>query len=1515
MLTNRPSTATTKASISHRLTSVRPADDDQRQDADQEDHHHPRKTTHRQPVEKPVTSSRHVSRTAVSGSVETRRSQGQDPSSTASAANHHPTREHDRERERERESERDNRHHRHVHSSRHGRSTSRQRSHESSRHVHSRHHHHHQHHHHQQLSQPPADEVDESREVARLLAGHRHERGRERNHHHSPLDRPQSRQSSIMADEEDLANVSIRTNPGKKDGSGLLTVRDILEDPELQMVTGSSRGGWYGELSQPELLQQRTQSRPSIQSDGIGQGASSSSTGGLVANGKTSQSVSRRTREPQVGQHSRTQHRGKSSRKPSDMVETAEEHRRERRGSFDQSAAVKEFQARLDEAERQARQKSVGVVNGVPGSRSTLPSVPRMQTSHPTIQLTAASPSMAKERLKEWAEFTIDDSVYTATVDEQDEDEDDDDDDDDEDTDVTQKTAERIPSTIHTMQPVSTVSKTRPLQSRTTTVTAASSSAIAKRSKEKYVQPRHAHHQQHQQPPEMEIHDNDVENALDGPGNGSSDWLDEATAAAKARRIQRQSSTSNATRSSSADARKSTGEVRSNHIASDLLSVPMTSSSTIKSKSKNKSPTASSSKSPPISPRLTSVEGGLRNAHRPSMGWPLRKDYPQSSSSAMGTTLSQLPLTNLSIPPSNLSAITTTTSATTAGAHVRGATLDHGRDLALEDLASPTSQDPMTMGVISSASRRGSKKSTLLVADEDDRYPRPSIMSSYLRMSDSMQPRGYAETEHRFLELAGSIGEGQAVSNVFGTLKDKIRTLRQKQKSSTLTIKGLQKELKKAQRELARERREKDALSASLSALPGTSEMQSQKSHDTKVEQDIESLQQRIEALERERDVAATKKEALIQQRQKKLLFLDADSSDDDADLVNDDSDSDDDSNDDDDEEHAAATASRSSTTNRRRKEDMAPAPGGRKTITSSKDHDKRRDPSMSLESAITGMSSEDPSASATTGASSSLSLRRSQDARRGQAKTNPTGEQQQQQPNMVRFEVPLPSNMRASQVVYLPSLSHSLSALAPLSALSPVASPLPGPAGHGDGVKDSTSLPEAIFASPATTAAATAAAIAALSSSTSSVAQNDPREVHIHHHVHISDDGERDRGASVGGGGHGKMVVRTSERLLEESSSASKGKGKGKGKAAETTTSMARTRPKTSADTTAIEAIDMLRRSIGHRESPSATSGGRRSGSVEPDGEKVARQQHQQQRGDEQNHPADSDPHTQSDAVTTAARDEEHGLRLSQGVAGRPATMTAISEAGEAEEEEEEQHEDRVSDENIDLEDQSMIDSDVEGRPRRVHIDMDRVLSLLKAHHEDRCVVCRNQPSDNSLAHHHQHDHAKEARRTEAKKRYRKPISSENRQSLATVQSTAHPPPDAEEPQAPEYMQGSVDPQPQHQEEDEDEGIVDRDTDGNAAEDDGDDVGARFHQGLIMLEEEFRELHEALEDAHGELKRSQQADPKKLAAQAKRVKAIEQQLKQVEQLIKAKAHELHELQQQGDCGCGIMHMHMHDTA
>ncbi|KAF9157510.1 hypothetical protein DFQ26_008664 [Actinomortierella ambigua] len=1346
--------------------------------------------------------------------------------------------------------------------------------------------------------------------------------------------------------EGDLSNASIRTNPGKKDGSGLLTVRDILDDPKLQVVKGASRGGWGGDPSQSRQsqqqqqhqqqqyppLQQRTRRRPSIPDDGVGQSASSS--GSLKASEKL---AARRSREPQAEQHHPLQHRTRTSGRPTDIVETTEDNQQAPSdSSMDQSAAVRHFQTRLDEAMRQARQKSASGVNGSRGSRVVQSSLPRTQSTHPTIQQTAIAPSLAKERLKGWAEFTMDDSVYTASVDDQDDGEDDeDDDDDDDDTDVTQKTAERIPSLVRTDQAAFTVPKPRQLPNgnaaattsaaaatSTPTTTVGSSSTVAKQSRDKNASSRQVQHQHQQRPAVKDRGQGDID-ALDDPGYDSADWLDRETALARLRREQAKeqklrASTSKTARSSPADAKRSNESEQSSSAGPNLLSAPTTTTTTtiISSKAKSKSSAASSSsKSPLISPRLAGVEGGLPNTHR---GWSFRRDYqghPQQPSSAFaGTMLPPLPLLNLSIPPSNLSTNTTTSNATTT--HARRKTLDHGRDLALEDLASPTGQDPVMMGGIL-AGRRGSKKSTnLLAVDEDDHFPRPSIMSSYLRMNETMQPHGYNETEHRFLELAGSIGEGQAVSNVFGTLKDKIRTLKQKQKSSTATVKALQKELKKAQRELARERREKDALSASLtatSAAAPVSRSQNENSYGTKVEQDIESLQQRIETLEQERRLVATKKETLIRQRQKELLFLDSESSDDADGLDNEDSDSDEDDGDEEEPskplEEASQTATPQPKKSRRRKGDITqppPPPLLPPPPPLGKGKERRRDSTTSLESVDIGASA--PPAPAPT---LSSSLRGSKDSRRGQQTKTSLGEQQ---PNMVRFEVPLPSNMRASQVVYLPSLSKSLSALAPLS------SPLPGTTTT---VGCKNDIPEDILSTPAaTTAAAAAAAIAALSASSSGTSyhQKDHRELHIHHHVHVKND--KDHGRSSSGDG---KVVRTSvprsgsSGTTSTSTSASTSKGKSKTAPESNSNTGMHTRSKQPAiDPTVIEAIDMLRQSIGRRDGPGAV-GGRRSGSTEP----VAQQQQQYQQGNDQaraplkqNHLADSDSRKQDDAAVAVSRGEEQGAGTLSQRAPTTADAAAAAIDGETEEQEGAEHvSDGDDDENPGAEDQSMIDGDVAVRPRRIHIDVERVLSLLKAHHPDRCAVCCNQPSGSSFDHSH-HDQPKEtAHRVDVRTRHPQPAASERRQqqqrqaihvlqesqiqSPVQHQQQQRPPSETEEPRV-KKGHGSIDrgsmheQQPEQQQQQQQQQVDQDHIDGDQEYHDEEDIeqmADQADQDLSKIMEMYRAAGAELELARENYEKVKSGkgllNPQLLAIVEERKNTIEQKMKEFEQVIK----------------------------
>ncbi|KAF9418759.1 hypothetical protein BGZ94_009612 [Podila epigama] len=144
--------------------------------------------------------------------------------------------------------------------------------------------------------------------------------------------------------------------------------------------------------------------------------------------------------------------------------------------------------------------------------------------------------------------------------------------------------------------------------------------------------------------------------------------------------------------------------------------------------------------------------------------------------------------------------------------------LERGRGLVLEDLASPTSYK---FGL-----DRGTNPAHDLITRPN---PMPSSTSGLPWPSSQPFPlfptgRGLGrldlvtETEDQFMEMAGSLGEGQAVASVLGTLKGMVRQLKSEKKTFMGTIKELQKDLKRTQRDLEKANKSKERLSKALQA-------------------------------------------------------------------------------------------------------------------------------------------------------------------------------------------------------------------------------------------------------------------------------------------------------------------------------------------------------------------------------------------------------------------------------------------------------------------------------------------------------------------------------------------------------------------------------------------------------------------------------------------------------------------------------------------------------------------------
>ncbi|KAF9080320.1 hypothetical protein BGX27_005530 [Mortierella sp. AM989] len=154
----------------------------------------------------------------------------------------------------------------------------------------------------------------------------------------------------------------------------------------------------------------------------------------------------------------------------------------------------------------------------------------------------------------------------------------------------------------------------------------------------------------------------------------------------------------------------------------------------------------------------------------------------------------------------------------------------------------------------------------------------------------------FTKHEDRFITLAGSLGEGQAVASVLGTLKAMIRQLKSEKKAVMKSNRALQKGVQKSQKELERMRRANEKLSrtknkqashnleprngkgrASDSANPEVREQESKRAgiqrEMDKGEKSMEVLQRQIDALENQR-VQMQKRERDRAVEEADLLYL-----------------------------------------------------------------------------------------------------------------------------------------------------------------------------------------------------------------------------------------------------------------------------------------------------------------------------------------------------------------------------------------------------------------------------------------------------------------------------------------------------------------------------------------------------------------------------------------------------------------------------------------------------------------
>ncbi|KAG0037759.1 hypothetical protein BGZ82_001894 [Podila clonocystis] len=216
--------------------------------------------------------------------------------------------------------------------------------------------------------------------------------------------------------------------------------------------------------------------------------------------------------------------------------------------------------------------------------------------------------------------------------------------------------------------------------------------------------------------------------------------------------------------------------------------------------------------------------------------------------------------------------------------------LDHGRSLELGDLVSPTSYK---------FGGQGGGHNNLITRPTlppSTGLPLPSAAPLPLNITGGLTR---VDTQ-RFMELAGTLGEGQAVGSVLGTLKGMIRDLKAERKKSNATIKLLQKDLKKTNRELNKANESKERLSKALSKstssrksngdnrrlglglMPEDSEQERihagiQRERD-QVEKNLVMLQNRIAAQEQQMAEMHARDKVRIQQEEHLMELIDTES-------------------------------------------------------------------------------------------------------------------------------------------------------------------------------------------------------------------------------------------------------------------------------------------------------------------------------------------------------------------------------------------------------------------------------------------------------------------------------------------------------------------------------------------------------------------------------------------------------------------------------------------------------------
>ncbi|KAG0088731.1 hypothetical protein BGZ93_010262 [Podila epicladia] len=216
--------------------------------------------------------------------------------------------------------------------------------------------------------------------------------------------------------------------------------------------------------------------------------------------------------------------------------------------------------------------------------------------------------------------------------------------------------------------------------------------------------------------------------------------------------------------------------------------------------------------------------------------------------------------------------------------------LDHGRSLELGDLVSPTSYKFGGQG--------GGHNNliTRLAPPPSTGLPLPSAAPLPLNITGGLTR---VDTQ-RFMELAGTLGEGQAVGSVLGTLKGMIRDLKAERKKSNATIKLLQKDLKKTNRELNKANESKERLSKALSTSTSSRKSNGDKRRlgsgsiledseqervhagiqreRDQVEKNLVMLQQRIAAQERQMAEMHARDKVRIQQEEHLMELIDTES-------------------------------------------------------------------------------------------------------------------------------------------------------------------------------------------------------------------------------------------------------------------------------------------------------------------------------------------------------------------------------------------------------------------------------------------------------------------------------------------------------------------------------------------------------------------------------------------------------------------------------------------------------------